>query len=76
MFCDQFSCIIETLAKLGRGSVLGAHTAANRGQRGRCPSRYGGKIPHDGFPLSHAGTTIKLTLSDGTELTHHVSFGE
>ena len=23
-----------------------------------------------------AGATIKLTLSDGTELTHHVSFGE
>ena len=42
MFCDQFSCIIETLAKLARGSVLGAHTAANRGQRGRCPSHSGG----------------------------------
>ena len=26
--------------------------------------------------LSHAGTTIKLMLSDGTELTHHVSFGD
>jgi hypothetical protein len=23
-----------------------------------------------------AGATIKLTLSDGTELTHHVSIGE
>ena len=23
-----------------------------------------------------AGATVKLTLSDGTELTHHVSFGE
>ena len=23
------------------------------GQRGRCPSRCGGKTPHDGFPLSH-----------------------
>ena len=30
--------IIEALAKPGRGNVLVAHRAANRGQRGRCPS--------------------------------------
>ena len=29
----------EALAKPGRGNVFVAHAAANRGQRGRCPSR-------------------------------------
>ena len=32
------SHIAETLAKPGRGNVLVARAAANRGQRGRCPS--------------------------------------
>jgi hypothetical protein len=32
------SLITETLAKPGRGNVLVARAAANRGQRGRCPS--------------------------------------
>ena len=36
--------------KTQEGNVLVAHMTANRGQRGRCPSRYGGKTPHDGFP--------------------------
>ena len=30
--------LFETLAKPGRGNVLVARAAANRGQRGRCPS--------------------------------------
>ena len=29
---------MEALAKPGRGNVLVAHTTADRGQRGRCPS--------------------------------------
>ena len=32
------SHFLESLAKSGRGNVLVARTAANRGQRGRCPS--------------------------------------
>ena len=37
----------------GRGNVLVARVAANRGQRGRCPSRYGGKTPHEDFKTPH-----------------------
>ena len=39
---DNRTNIIETLAKPGRVNVLVAHTAAIRGQRGRCPSHAGG----------------------------------
>ena len=35
---EHYAQILEALAKPGRGNVLVAHTAANRGQRGRCPS--------------------------------------
>ena len=31
------------ITKPGRGNVLVARVVANRGQRGRCPSRYGGE---------------------------------
>ena len=50
----QFSEIIEALAKPGRGNVLVARVAANRGQRGCCHSHA------RGFASASADCVLRL----------------
>ena len=71
----QFSEIIEALAKPGRGNVLVARVAANRGQRGRCPSlargfastsiNYG-YVKRSGAPWAMGQVTLTENFPDRT----------
>ena len=62
---NVFSMFVEALAKSGRGNVLVAHTAANRGQRGRCPSHARG--------FASASLIVPILLSCEDEIVENTT---